>query len=199
MKTIVLVLTTLFLFSFSMNPDPAKDNYIIPKDAKKAAVIINEAFATSFKTMKVKVIPKQIRYVNGEELQKLIYKNPNISKEHQAFMIDELKKWKEVRATIFDFADLKLCEGESNFTAIIEGEGYLTRRAFVYSTCGLFRCVLNGYTPQNFYDCEKGVGPIQRVDLCTESSDLCCVGYYCPGSECPNYSCIEKGECPNCN
>ena len=56
MKTIVLALTTLFLFSFSMYDAEINKDYIIPKDTKKAAVIINEAFATPFKQLKFKYL-----------------------------------------------------------------------------------------------------------------------------------------------
>lgn len=196
MKTIILAISTLFIFSFI---SVEKDDYVIPKDAKKAALIVNQTFATPFKKLKFKVDSKQIKFANKKELQKLIQSNANIPKDNKSQLLKEIENWKALQATILDFDDMNPCEGESNFTAIIEAGSVQTRVTYVYSTCGIFRCVLAGYTPRNGYNCNRGVGPIKTVQLCTESSDLCCVYYYCPDSLCPNATCMEKNDCPNCN
>ena len=199
MKALALTIFAFCLISFSLIENNPKEEYIIPKDTKKAAVIINEAFATSFKALKFKISPKDIKFANSKELQKLIQSNPNISKDNSIQLLNEIEELRDLRATILDFNGMNPCEGESNFTMIVEAGSVETRVAYVYSTCGIFRCVLAGYTPQNGYNCNKGVGPIKTVQLCTESSDLCCVYYYCPGSACPNATCMEKNDCPNCN
>ena len=199
MKTIVFAISTIFLFSFTILESENKDDYIIPKDTKKAARIINEAFATPFKSLKFKASPNNIKFANKRDLQKLIESNPNIPKDNKIQLLKETENWRDLQATIIDFDEMNPCEGESNFTMILEAGSVETRVAFVYSTCGIFRCVLSGYTPQNGYNCSRGVGPIQTVQLCTESADLCCVYYYCPGNVCPNATCMEKNNCPNCD
>ncbi len=202
MKSLFFSVATLGLltsFVFLQTGPKDKTPYVVPTDKRQAAAFINKAFASTFKPIEYAVKAEDIKTLDRKGFVGLLKTTKDIPDSHRSRIMKDIKDWRELRATVFTTAGEDYCAGKDFYTAIIEGggAGNATGRRLIYSTCGVFRCILNGVSHLDAYRCAPA-SPITTVRLCSDNPKLCCVTAYCNERSCPTEQCKDHGDCSSC-